>query len=264
MTTAFNPNLNQRRLTNSNAANKRKATKTSLSFFLYNLVSFLIGIILCNSFFAYQSLAPNHPQQIDHTDIENAKINHNNYSDKSNSFTSESSVNAAASIAMPILYQKKILIALASFNFDQLTYFEEQLEGFRGLVEAGAHVTIVVHATEPYSVALIDVLNTRMYHETGTDDDTTAGSFCMKIVLLSPSVRLHLVDYHRSLFYEHLNDFDLFIYSEDDMKANPQLVANYLAQTEKVARLVGPGKASDYNVGIIRYEYNYPFDGKLF
>ena len=46
------------------------------------------------------------------------------------------------------------------------------------------------------------------------------------------------------------------------MRINPQLVANYLRETENVAKLVGPEKAFDYNVGIMRYEYNFPYDGK--
>jgi hypothetical protein len=34
------------------------------------------------------------------------------------------------------------------------------------------------------------------------------------IAVQSPAVRLNLVDRHRDLFYEMIDDYDLFIYSE--------------------------------------------------
>ena len=34
------------------------------------------------------------------------------------------------------------------------------------------------------------------------------------IAVQSPAVRLNLVDRHRDLFYEKIDDYDLFIYSE--------------------------------------------------
>lgn len=39
---------------------------------------------------------------------------------------------------------------------------------------------------------------------------------------------------------------------------SPRTVATYLSETQKVTDKLGPEKASDFNVGIVRYEYNYP------
>jgi len=82
----------------------------------------------------------------------------------------------------------------------------------------------------------------------------------IKIAVQTPAVRLNLVDRHRKLFYEKINDYDLFIYSEDDIKVSPTTVKAYLQETKKVEQLVGKSPAEDYNVGIVRYEYNYPPD----
>ena len=247
----------------------------SRSFLLYNFISFLIGCILCSYILTFRyiqnepvhlTLQAQHQQLVPKPQIHSVQQQKQKVdpspADRVTLMQPEvtpnpNTVTAAAALPLPILYNQRILICVASFNFDQFTFFEEQLEGFRSLTEAGAHVTIIVHTTEPYTPALIDVLNTRMYA-----DDDAMGSFQMKIVILAPTVRLHLVDYHRTVFYEYLDDYDLFIYSEDDMRANAALVANYLIQTRKVKRLLGnnPKLASDYNVGVIRYEYNYPFD----
>ena len=53
-------------------------------------------------------------------------------------------------------------------------------------------------------VGLIDMLNARLSCETMT----------ITIAVQSPGVRLNLVDRHRQLFYENLDAYDLFIYSE--------------------------------------------------
>jgi hypothetical protein len=71
-------------------------------------------------------------------------------------------------------------------------------------------------------------------------------------------LKLHLVDCHRPLFYEKINEYDLFIYTEDDIRVSPRTVAAYLDETHRIAEKVGKERASDFNVGIVRYEYNFP------
>eukprot|EP00428_Durinskia_dybowskii_P022166 CAMPEP_0170204592 /NCGR_PEP_ID=MMETSP0116_2-20130129/1825_1 /TAXON_ID=400756 /ORGANISM="Durinskia baltica, Strain CSIRO CS-38" /LENGTH=310 /DNA_ID=CAMNT_0010454953 /DNA_START=135 /DNA_END=1067 /DNA_ORIENTATION=+ len=80
----------------------------------------------------------------------------------------------------------------------------------------------------------------------------------MTIILVPSSLRLHLVDCHRSLFYEKIDEYDLFIYTEDDIRVTPLTVAAYLHETIRIEQTVGKEKASNFNVGIVRYEYNFP------
>lgn len=151
-----------------------------------------------------------------------------------------------------LLVNQRILIALASFDFSQFPLLEEVLDGYHGLSIAGAHVDLVIHTTVPYTVALLDLLNTRF----GNCD----GGFCITIVVVSPAIRLNLVDLHRKLFYDKIQEYDLFLYSEDDILVTPTTVAAYLTETKRLEQLTSKSPASDYNVGIVRYEYNYPPD----
>ena len=112
---------------------------------------------------------------------------------------------------------------------------------------------MIIHATVPYPVTLIDILNNRLL-PTCKDN----GIFKITIVLKSPTLKLHLVDCHRELFYNHLEDYDLFIYTEDDIRITPKTVGAYLSETYKIQNLVGLERSSDFNVGIVRYEYNWP------
>lgn len=47
-------------------------------------------------------------------------------------------------------------------------------------------------------------------------------------------------------------------YSQDDIKVSPTTAFAYLQETKQVEELTGKSPAEDYNVGIVRYEYNYP------
>ena len=107
---------------------------------------------------------------------------------------------------------------------------------------------------QQYPVALIDMLNDRMR----CNDPSPASGMTVTLLLKPASVRLHLVDFHRELFYERIEQYDLFVYTEDDIRISPKTIAAYLHETNRVSALVGPAHSSDYNVGIVRYEYNFP------
>ena len=155
---------------------------------------------------------------------------------------------------LSVLDGTRILVAIAAFDFSQLPHLEEVLDAYLDMCFAGAKVDVVIHATVPYPVTLIDLLNSRL---TCTNPSPRAG-FTVTIVLKSKHLRLHLVDEHRSMFYERIEDYDIFIYSEDDIRVTPKTVAAYIYETERVKQLVGPERASDFNVGVARYEYNFP------
>lgn len=164
-----------------------------------------------------------------------------------------------------IIQNKRVLVAIASFDFSQFPHLEEVLDSYRDLCEAGAaQVDVYIHTTMAYPVALIDLLNSRLQCTSTTNDNTSSSSssrFHIYISVQSPAVRLNLVNFHRPLFYDNLNNYDLFIYSEDDIRITPTTVAAYLYESTILEALVGgPVEASNYNVGFVRYEYNYPPD----
>ena len=45
---------------------------------------------------------------------------------------------------------------------------------------------------------------------------------------------------------------------QDDIRISPKTLASYLHETKRVSSIVGFKEASNYNVGIVRYEYNFP------
>jgi len=147
---------------------------------------------------------------------------------------------------------QRILIAIAAFDFNQIPHLGEVLDAYQDLCVTGASkVDVVIHATVAYPVTLIDLLNSRLLPE-------CRDIFSITITLKPKKLRLHLVDCHRELFYRKIDDYDLFIYTEDDIRVPPRVVGAYLAETKKVAEIVGVEQSSNFNVGIVRYEYNFP------
>jgi hypothetical protein len=54
------------------------------------------------------------------------------------------------------------------------------------------------------------MLNDRMR----CNDPSPTSGMTVTLMLKPASVRLHLVDFHRSLFYDRLDSYDLFVYTE--------------------------------------------------
>ena len=156
------------------------------------------------------------------------------------------------------LQNLRILVAIASYDFKQIPHLEETLDGYHQICAAGAaQVHVVVHTTVVYPVVWLDLWQTRF----------RCPRFTLTLSVENKSLRLHLVDLHRHLFYEELNNYDLFIYTEDDIRVTPTTVATYWYETQQLKQILGQ-EGNDqntnnndytmYNVGIVRYEYNFP------
>jgi len=160
---------------------------------------------------------------------------------------------SSSSSTKSTLHDTRILVAIAAFDFTQIPHLEEVLDGYHDIACAGAKVDLVIHATIAYPVTFIDMLNSRF----------TCDGFSMDIVLKQASLRLHLVDCHRQLFYDKIDEYDLFIYTEEDILVTPRTVATYLQETRRIQEILSQDSSSkysftDFNVGIVRYEYNFP------
>eukprot|EP00550_Attheya_septentrionalis_P008865 CAMPEP_0198297130 /NCGR_PEP_ID=MMETSP1449-20131203/35584_1 /TAXON_ID=420275 /ORGANISM="Attheya septentrionalis, Strain CCMP2084" /LENGTH=498 /DNA_ID=CAMNT_0043997969 /DNA_START=168 /DNA_END=1660 /DNA_ORIENTATION=- len=251
--------------------------KRNLERKLSLIVAFFSGCVVCSTIILYvqhhESLFPANATSLSPPKQQGQSV-HSTIADSSKQIidasaaqgqTSSVQSNSDGSIgtsgmSLSILDGVRILVAIASFNFAQLPHLEEVLDAYLDLCAAGANVHVVLHTTIPYRVAWIDLLNSRL---TCHNPSPRAG-FQMTISLKSPKLRLNLVDCHRTLFYDHLDDYDLFIYTEDDMRVSPKTISAYLYETERVQQLVSQQTsktkiiASDFNVGLVRYEYNYP------
>ena len=155
----------------------------------------------------------------------------NNNNNNNNKNVQQGAVDppSSSSFSSSLLQDLNILVAIASFDFDQVPHLEETLDGYHELCVAGATTHVYIHTTVVYPVAWLDLWKTRW---------NCAAGFQLTFVVVNKGVRLHLVDLHRELFYDQLDKYDLFIYTEDDMRVTPTTVATYW-QTTLQLQVVG-------------------------
>jgi len=147
---------------------------------------------------------------------------------------------------------KKILIAIPSYGQKQFLFLQDMIDSFRDLCETGAKVTMIIYTTEPYAVEQLHLLNSRTnscYHP--------QGDLHLHVKVKPPSLKLHFVDSHRKDFYDNINKYDLFVYSEDDHLIRPTHVIGYLYETARLRRIVGADAFPNYSIGFLRYERDH-------
>jgi len=224
------------------------------------ILAFLFGCIVSTTivlnFFVYSPSPNSIGDDQDALPINSAVENRRVEAERPDSIIKHKAAKAASSSSSSSFKNPfdgiKILVAIVSFDFSQIPHLEEVLDAYQDLCVTGASkVDIVIHTTVAYPVTLIDLLNSRLL-------PFCRDIFSITIIVKPSSLRLHLVDCHRELFYQKIDDYDLFIYTEDDIRVTPKIVGAYLTETKYVQAMVGTERSSDFNVGIVRYEYNYP------
>ena len=136
-------------------------------------------------------------------------------------------------VHMNTLNGKKVLIATTSYGTGQFLHLQDLVGSYRDLCECGAEVALVLYVTLPFSPETLNLLNSR------TRCRHPNGNFDIKVIVQGAQLKEHFVDAHRKYFYDHLDEYDLFMYTEDDMNARPMHFVSYLDETEKLKELVG-------------------------
>ena len=184
----------------------RKPTKSSSSSsstpkLIQILLVFFFGCFFTSTILLHSYSFRNDTKQVGRIDDQNLPPS---FAEKGTEINKTTTTTISQSTST-ILNGKRILIALTSFDFSQFPLLEEVLDAYQDLCFAGAsQVHVYIYTTIPYTVALIDLLNSRL----------NCSGMQIYIVVKSRTLRLNLVDCHRTLFYEKIDDYDLFIYSE--------------------------------------------------
>ena len=160
---------------------------------------------------------------------------------------------------VPTLRGKKIFFEITTVGLKQFSYLEHMIDSIRDLCEAGALVDFHIVSSncnphpgdndpeciikgqssettieDNFSVETISHLNEKIKCR------NPEGSLDFKIHLLSPDWGKQLVDHHRVLFYENIDEgYDVFIHTEDDQLIHPTNIVAFLDEMEKLRQLVG-------------------------
>jgi hypothetical protein len=202
--------------------NHRRIAKIKQALTL--LTAFLFGVAICSTFFLYRTTLHIHnndnagsggssssPHQL-------LLQSRREYAAVSTTTTSEQNITSTtrsiSSSTTSILAGVRILVAIASYDFLQLANLEEVLDALLDFCYAGSTMDIVIYTTVMYPVALIDMFNDRLRCNNHDGNENGGAKLTVTIILKPSHVRLHLVDYHRELFYERIDQYDVFVYTE--------------------------------------------------
>lgn len=175
---------------------------------------------------------------------------------------------------IPTLRDKKIFFEVVTVGLKQFSYLEEIIDSVRDMCEAGAHVSFHITSSncnphpnqdeeecpirnqsseeteeDNFNIETIDHLNERVRCR------NPEGSLDLSIHLVSPDWGKQIVNHHRLLFYENIDEgYDVFVHTEDDTLIRPTTVLSFMHEMEKVRLLVGNERLPDYSIGFMRYE----------
>lgn len=166
--------------------------------------------------------------------------------EESNHYQTSSTQQQIDSIS--VLHMKRIFVSIPSYEYQKtFCYLDDMIDSFRDLCHSGAKVFIQLYITSPLSVEQINLFNAKnkCFHPDG--------AFEIHAKIKPLNLKFHFVDAHRKDFYENLDSYDLFIYTEDDHYIRPTHVAAYFHHTQKLYELTGEA-FPNYSIGFLRYE----------
>lgn len=142
----------------------------------------------------------------------------------------------------------RIMIAVAAYNLDAFGCFDRMFDSFRDICEGGFSVDLFIYTARDWPQDVMESLESRMACR------HPLAQFNASMIIKHPGVGHDLVRYHKTLFYENLDNYDLFIYTEDDHLVRLRHVTAYLEETNRLKQTLGNTRFMDYSIGFLRYE----------
>ncbi|KAL7502708.1 hypothetical protein ACHAXN_000702 [Cyclotella atomus] len=144
----------------------------------------------------------------------------------------------------------RLLIAVTAYDLNQFPHFNRMYDSFRDMCESGYTVDLYIYTTVDWPRDTLDSLESRIHCR------HPLAQFSVSMVLKDPDVKLNLARYHKTLFHDNVDNYDLFIYSEDDHLVLLKHVTAYMEETRRLKEILGTPGYTDYSIGFIRYEIN--------
>ena len=141
----------------------------------------------------------------------------------------------------------RILGLVCSFNFDHIDSLYLIITEYVSMCEGGFSPKLVLFTAADYTPQVRRVMAYRTFCY------RTNSSLEIEYNIHEASIGLNLASQHRKYMGAHVNNFDLFIYHEDDMIVKFSHVVGFLAETKKLQFLSPETALRDNTIGFLRY-----------
>ena len=113
----------------------------------------------------------------------------------------------------------KVLTTLLAFNSINNEYLFRVLENYKLLCELGFAVTAIIHTADVWTDGELQTLQQNFICQ---------NSFIINIEVYNKDIKLSLANQHRYNVIKEQDNYNLFIYQEDDMNLTPYHILSYL------------------------------------
>lgn len=149
-------------------------------------------------------------------------------------------------ISRGALQYPSLLYMTASYSTKQLSSLERVFDSLLDLCNFGYNITIHLQVSNgiSYDSPLYSVLKSRLYCR-------TVHSFIPVIVDSYEKIGFGLNSRHRLFVRDHVEEYDYFVYGEEDMILTPSIFAAYLEEMSLIKRTF-PFNWTRYSIGLLR------------
>lgn len=141
----------------------------------------------------------------------------------------------------------RILGLICSYNMDHIDSLYLILQEYVSMCEGGFDPNVVIFTTSDYTPQARRLIKYRTWCYRSNS------SIKIEYNVHDPSISINLASLHRKYMGSQVNNFDLFIYHEDDMMVKYAQVVAFLIEIKKLQTLLPDSALRDNTFGFLRY-----------
>jgi hypothetical protein len=151
----------------------------------------------------------------------------------------------------PNTAHNRIFIQILHFDLHHMDSLELNLNEYLSMCEAGWNPSILIHTCGNYTNTVLKYIMDRTFCY------RTKSFLPIKIRQYDSDIGVWLAAPHRLVAKEHINDFDFFIYMEDDMIFRYTMLTAFLHETKILQRVLPENGLADYCIGFQRFKRSH-------
>ena len=141
----------------------------------------------------------------------------------------------------------RVLGMVCSYNMDHMDSLYLILGEYVSMCEGGWNPKVVLFTTADYTPPARRVLKYRTWcHRLNASLD-------FEFNVHDPSISINLAAQHRRYMSTRVNDFDVFVYHEDDMIVRYHQLVSFIGEIKKLQTLIPDSALRDNTIGFLRY-----------
>ena len=147
----------------------------------------------------------------------------------------------------PYTKNNRIMGMILSYNFDHIDPMMLILREYQSMCEGGWDPTLVFFSTIEWSTQIRRLFRQKTYCY------RTNSTIPIRVSVHDPSISTALGAQHRRYMQDYMNDYDIFVYHEDDIVFTHSHLVGYLYETKLLQKIMPEDGWWNHCIGFQRY-----------